>query len=58
MKAIGILCAIAAVTTVARAAKPVVIAKILAHLERTAPDQYESEVPLGARAPPVQSRLL
>jgi len=35
-----------------------VIAKILAHLERTAPEQVQSELPLGARAPPVQSRLL
>ena len=38
--------------------EPAVIAKILAHLERTAPDQYQSELPLGARAPPAQSRLL
>jgi len=38
--------------------EPEVIAKILAHLERTAPDQYPSELPLGARAPPQQpSRL-
>jgi len=35
-----------------------IIAKILAHLEKTAPDQYQAELPLGARAPPVQSRLL
>ena len=38
--------------------EPEVIAKILAHLERTAPDPHQSELPLGARAPPVQSRLL
>ncbi len=38
--------------------EPEVIAKILAHLERTAPDQYQAELPLGARAPPVQTRLL
>jgi hypothetical protein len=38
--------------------EPEVIAKILSHLERTAPEQYGSELPLGARAPPVQSRLL
>jgi hypothetical protein len=38
--------------------EPAVIAKILAHLVRTAPDQYQSELPLGARAPPAQSRLL
>ncbi len=35
-----------------------VSAKILAHLERTTPAQYQSELPLGARAPPTQSRLL
>jgi hypothetical protein len=29
--------------------EPQVIAKILAHLERTAPDQYPSELPLGVR---------
>ena len=38
--------------------EPAVIAKILAHLERTAPDQYQAELPFGARAPPVQARLL
>lgn len=32
--------------------EPEVIAKILAHLERTAPDPHQSELPLGARAPP------
>jgi len=37
---------------------PQVIAQILSHLERTAPDQYQCERPLGARAPPMQSRLL
>jgi len=37
---------------------PQVIAKIFSHLERTAPDQYQSEPPLAARAPPMQSRLL
>jgi pyruvate/2-oxoglutarate dehydrogenase complex dihydrolipoamide acyltransferase (E2) component len=36
--------------------QPEVIAKILPHLERTAP--LQPEVPLGARAPPVQSTLL
>ncbi|MCC7461565.1 MAG: hypothetical protein IT480_03780 [Gammaproteobacteria bacterium] len=35
--------------------EPQVIAKILAHLEKRAPDQHR--LPLGARAPPVQSRL-
>ncbi len=34
---------------------PEVIAKILAHLECAAPDQYPSELPLGARAPPSQA---
>ena len=38
--------------------EPAVIAKILAHLERTAPDPHQPELPLGARAPPVQSSLL
>jgi len=38
--------------------EPEVIANILSHLERTAPEQYGAELPLGARAPPVQSRLL
>ena len=32
--------------------EPAVIAKILAHLERSAPDPSQSELPLGARAPP------
>ena len=35
-----------------------VIAKILAHLDKTAPDQYLPELPLGARAPPSQASLL
>jgi len=30
--------------------EPAVIAKILAHLVRTAPEQYPTELPLGARA--------
>lgn len=38
--------------------EPEVIARILAHLQRTAPEQYGSELPLGARAPPSQGRLL
>lgn len=39
--------------------QPAVIAKILAHLERSTPEPYQPELPLGARAPPVvQSRLL
>ena len=38
--------------------EPAVIAKILAHLERTALEQVQCGLPLGARAPPVQSSLL
>ena len=37
---------------IASIGKPEVIAKILAHLERTAANQYQPELPLGARAPP------
>jgi len=43
---------------VASIEEPAVVAKILAHLERAAPEQYQSGLPLGARAPPAQSRLL
>jgi hypothetical protein len=35
-----------------------VIARILAHLERTAPEQYPPELLLGAWAPPARSCLL
>jgi hypothetical protein len=38
--------------------EPEIITRILSHLQRTAPEQYRSELPLGARAPPAQSRLL
>jgi hypothetical protein len=38
--------------------EPEVIAKILAYLEKTAPDQHQAELPLGARAPPTQARLM
>ena len=38
--------------------EPEVIAKILAHLAHTTPEQYQPELPLGARAPPQQSSLL
>ncbi len=38
--------------------EPEVIARILAHLERMAPEQVQAERPLGARAPPVQASLL
>jgi hypothetical protein len=37
--------------------EPQVIAKILSHLQHTAPEQYQTELPLGARTPPVQARL-
>jgi hypothetical protein len=37
--------------------EPEVIAKILAHVERTAPDQYQTELTLGARAPPALAGL-
>lgn len=37
--------------------QPEVIAKILAHLQKTAPDPQQAELPLGARAPPQQARL-
>jgi hypothetical protein len=36
---------------------PEVIARILAHLERTAPQPHQPERPPGARAPPGHSRL-
>jgi hypothetical protein len=38
--------------------EPQVIAKILAHLAHTNADHYQSELPLGARAPPQQSSLI
>jgi hypothetical protein len=38
--------------------EPAVIARILAHLQRTAPEEFQPQLPLGARAPPVQPRLL
>nr|QOL00292.1 hypothetical protein [uncultured organism] len=38
--------------------EPQLIAKILSHLERAAPEQYQSELALGARGPPGQSSLL
>jgi pyruvate/2-oxoglutarate dehydrogenase complex dihydrolipoamide acyltransferase (E2) component len=37
--------------------EPEVVAKILAHLERTAPEAHQAELPLGARAPPGQASL-
>jgi ribosomal protein S27E len=38
--------------------EPQVIARILAHLEKTAADQQQAVRPLGARAPPTQARLM
>jgi hypothetical protein len=38
--------------------EPAVIAKILAHLDRTDAQPHQVELPLGARAPPMPSRLL
>ena len=38
--------------------EPALIAKILSHLERTAAQPHRLELPLGARAPPLQSTLL
>jgi hypothetical protein len=38
--------------------EPEVIARILAHIQKTAPDQHQAELPLGARAPPQQARLI
>jgi hypothetical protein len=38
--------------------EPEVIARILAHRQKTAPDSHQTELPLGARAPPQQARLI
>ncbi len=38
--------------------EPQLIAKILSHLERAAPEQNQSELSLRARGPPVKSSLL
>lgn len=43
---------------IASTEEPEVIAKILSHLERMVPQQMQAELPLGARAPPVQASLL
>jgi hypothetical protein len=43
---------------VASIEEPGVIARILAHLERLASEQCQGELPLGARAPPSQPRLI
>ncbi len=38
--------------------EPEVIARVLTHLQKTAPDQHQAELPLGERAPPQQARLI
>jgi hypothetical protein len=38
--------------------EPQLIAKILSRLERAAPEQHQSELPLRKRGPPLQSSLL
>jgi len=38
--------------------EPEVIARILAHLEKTVPGHDQAELLLGARAPPSQASLL
>ena len=38
--------------------EPQLIAKILSHLEALAPEQYQNELALGPRGPPLQSCLL
>ncbi|MGH9789897.1 MAG: hypothetical protein ACRD5W_01690 [Candidatus Acidiferrales bacterium] len=38
--------------------EPQVIARILAHLAKTAAEPYAPELPFGARAPPAQARLM
>ncbi len=38
--------------------EPEVIARMLAHREKSAPEQHPAELPLGARAPPQQRRLI
>lgn len=38
--------------------EPGVIARILAHIQKTAPDPQQAGLPLGARAPPIQARLI
>ena len=43
---------------VASIEEPQVIAKILAHLQRMAVEPHQSELPLGARAPPIPSSLI
>jgi len=46
------------IAIIASIEEPEVIAQILARLEKTAPDQYQPELPFGARAPPGQASPL
>ncbi len=43
---------------IANIEEPQLIAKILSHLERAAPEQHQSELPLRKRGPPRQPSLL
>jgi hypothetical protein len=45
-------------TVIASIEEAQVIARILAHREKTAPDHDQPGLPLGARAPPTQARLI
>jgi hypothetical protein len=47
-----------ALKIIASIEEPEVVAKILAHLERTAPQPHQAGLPLGARAPPGQASVL
>jgi hypothetical protein len=38
--------------------EPEVIARILAHLQKSVPDPRQAELPLGARAPPTHAQLI
>jgi hypothetical protein len=38
--------------------EPQVIARIMAHRQNAAPDPGQAVLPLGARAPPIQARLI
>jgi hypothetical protein len=43
---------------IARIEEPEVIARILAHLQKSVPDPRQAELPLGARAPPTHAQLI
>jgi hypothetical protein len=46
------------VNVIASIEEPQVIARILAHLEKTVPDQHPADLPLGAQAQPSQASML